>query len=476
MFDRSSYKSLDELLLAQTNIVQYFRNETIAPHSGQRSELTPDPDEFSNWMDEQRAWRETAILFDQTHHMPEMFIDGPGAFDLLNGIGVNSFKNFTPGKAKQFIACSPEGNMIGDCILFYLENDRFELVSGMTVQDWVEFQAVTGNHDVSITRDLPTSMNRNGRTNFRFGMDGPNAEKVFRDLVEGEAPDMPFFHMAKVRIAGVEVRALRHGMAGHKGVELFGPFEYYARVRTAILEAGRKHGMRPGGRLAYFSASVESGWMAYPLPGVYTGEGTKAFREWLGPDSWEAHSVLAGSFVSNDIEEYYTRPWELGLGRFIKFDHDFIGREALESFDPQKERVRVTLAWHTDDFARIMGSLSAPELPYKLIRLPLAAYGFPQADTLMNAAGKCIGIGKHSAFSSNEARMLTLAMIDSDYAEPGTEVTLVWGEPDGGSNKPRVERHRQTEVRVTVGPVPYAKYARTMKYAALTKSKDYSFV
>jgi glycine cleavage system aminomethyltransferase T len=467
--NKSDYKTFQELLSAQTDLVMYFRNETLAPHSGQRAELTPVPNEFTNWMDEQRAWRETAILFDQTHHMPEMFIEGPDAFDLLNRIGINSFKNFTPGNAKHFIACSPEGYSIGDCILFYLEDGRFELVSGMTIQNWVEFQAVTGDCDVLITRDAPTSLNPLERINFRFGLDGPNAERVFKDIVEGETQDMPFFNMAKVRIAGVEVRALRHGMAGHKGVELFGPFESYGRVRDSILEAGQKHGLLLGGRLAYFSASVESGWMAYPLPGIYTGEGTAAFRKWLDPDTWEAHSVLAGSFVSDDIEDYYVRPWELGYGRLIKFDHDFIGREALEVINPDKERVRVTLAWESEDFERIMGSLTGTELPYKLIRLPLGAYGFPQADALMNDQRELIGIGKHSAFSANEAKMLTLAMIDAEYSVPGTQIKMIWGEPDGGTMKPAVENHRQTEVRMTVGPVPYSKHVQMMKTADLGK-------
>ncbi|MEM6727689.1 MAG: aminomethyl transferase family protein [Pseudomonadota bacterium] len=465
-----SITSLESLLSGQDDLVHYFRNKTLAPHSGQRAELTPVPNEHTNWIEEQRAWRNTAILFDQTHHMPEMFLEGPDAFKLLNKIGINSFKNFAPGKAKQFIACSPEGWIIGDCICFYLEDGRFELVSGMTIQDWVEFQAVTGGYDVKITRDLPTSMNPGGRINFRFGMDGPNAETIFREAVDGEAPDMAFFNMAQISIAGVKMRALRHGMAGHKGVELFGPFEAYQKVRNHILSVGAKHGLRAGGRMAYFSASVESGWMAYPLPGIYTGEGTKAFREWLAADSWEAHSVLAGSFVTGNIEQYYTRPWELGYGRFVKFDHDFIGREALEAIHPAKERVRVTLAWDDADFARIQGSMSSrDELPFKHIRMPLAAYGFPQADTLLNDKGEVIGIGKHSSFSANEGKMLTLAMINPEYAEPGTQVTMIWGEPDGGTDKPMVERHRQTEVRMTVGPVPYAKTAQTMRTANLAR-------
>jgi hypothetical protein len=40
-------------------------------------------------------------------------------------------------------------------------------------------------------------------------------------------------------------------------------------------------------------------------------------------------------------------------------------------------------------------------------------------------------------------------MIDEDVAD-GTDVTVVWGEEDGGSRKPIVERHVQTPIRATV--------------------------
>ena len=57
--------------------------------------------------------------------------------------------------------------------------------------------------------------------------------------------------------------------------------------------------------------------------------------------------------------------------------------------------------------------------------------------------------------------MLSLAIVDVEHSEPGTEVTLVWGEENGGSSKPVVERHVQTEIRATVSPVPYAEVVRT---------------
>ena len=61
----------------------------------------------------------------------------------------------------------------------------------------------------------------------------------------------------------------------------------------------------------------------------------KAYREWLPANSYEATGSIGGSFVSDNIEDYYSTPYELGYGPFVKFDHDFIGREALEKMAEQ---------------------------------------------------------------------------------------------------------------------------------------------
>src|SRR5205085_11546625 len=108
------------------------------------------PPEFSNWRDEQRAWRETAVLFDQSHHMPELFLKGRDALKLLSSIGINTLSNFGPGRAKQFVGCNHRGQVIGESVLQYLDHDSFEMVSGMHLQDWVHFNAMTGGYDVEV--------------------------------------------------------------------------------------------------------------------------------------------------------------------------------------------------------------------------------------------------------------------------------------------------------------------------------------
>jgi vanillate/3-O-methylgallate O-demethylase len=470
MSEVPEYSSLEDLVRSVPDLVDYFVNNPSSPHARNRPSASPVPAEYTNWRDEQRAWRQTAVLFDQSHHMPELFLKGPDALKLLTYLGINSFANYQPGRAKQYICCNHNGQVIGESVLHYLGENSFELISGMQLQDWVAFNAETGGYDVTVTRDLQTAANDAGRTNFRFGMDGPNAEKIFVEVVEGDAPEIPFFRTARVRIAGCEVMALRHGMAGHKGVELSGAYADGPKVRAALLAAGEKYGLTPAGRLAYFSSPSEGGWWAYPLPAVYTDEKLRAFREWLPATSWAAKAQLSGSLRSSNIEDYYVTPWDIGVNRPMKFDHDFVGREALEKLADQPHRTKVTLVWNKEDVAAIQGSLHQPGVPYKKIELPVASYGFPQADAVRSPDGKLIGMAGFCGFTANEDEMVSLATVAGEYAEVGTQVLLIWGEPDGGSRKPHVEPHRQFEVRATVAPAPYAEAVRRMKAEGIGKA------
>lgn len=469
MGNNAELRSLQDLVDEVPNLVEYFYNDTDAPHTKHNAALSPVPAEFTNWRDEQRGWRESAVIFDQSHHMPALFLSGPDAMKLLMDLSINNYKNFAPGRAKQFVVCNPSGYFIGESVLYYHDDESFELTSGMTALNWVQFNAEQGGYDVTITRDNQTSMNTTGRrVKFRFGMDGPNAKRIFNAVVEGEAPDVPFFRTRKVRIAGIDVVALGHGMAGHAGVELSGHYEDGPTVRAAILAAGKDLGLIEGGSRTYFSTLGEAGWMPYPTPAIYTGEEMRAFREWLPANGWEARTQLGGSFHSQRIEDYYVTPWDLGVDRLMKFDRDFVGREALERMAAGTKRKRVTLVWDDEDVRRITGSLLEPGTAFKYMDMPVASYSFQQNDQVLDAAGELVGLANFCGYTVNEKKFLGLAMVREDLAEPGTELRLIWGEPDGGSRKPFVEHHRQTEVRVTVAPSPYAQAVREMKGLAST--------
>jgi vanillate/3-O-methylgallate O-demethylase len=273
------------------------------------------------------------------------------------------------------------------------------------------------------------------------------------------APDIRFFNMDVFTIAGRQVRALRHGMVGQPGWELFGPWEDGDAVRDAIVEAGQEFGIRQVGSRAYPTTCLESGWIPSPLPAIYVEDEMKAYRQWLTAKSYEAMASLGGSFYSDKITDYYLTPYELGYGPFVKFDHDFIGRAALEKMAVDQRRKKVTLAWNGEDVARVFGSLFQPGDISKYIDLPLANYATLPFDKVLKD-DKIIGVSTYTGYTYNERTMLSLGVVDVAQSEPGTQVTVVWGEEGRGSTKPTVERHTQAKIRATVAAVPYAEVAR----------------
>src|SRR5699024_3144308 len=120
-------------------------------------------------------------------------------------------------------------------------------------------------------------------------------------------------------------------------------------------EAGAEFGLRRGGSRAYPTAVAESGWIAAPLPAIYTGENMKPYRQWLPAASMEGGVTLEGSFESDDVEDYYCTPWDLGYGHLIKNQRDFIGKQALETMAHKPHRRKVWLEWNNDDVRRTIG-------------------------------------------------------------------------------------------------------------------------
>ena len=448
-------ESLESRLQAAGSPVRLLRDSQIGPYA-----FPVVPSEFTNWRDEQRSWRETAALFDQSHHMTDLYLTGPGAIRLLSDLGVNSFEHFAVNRAKQFVACNEDGFVIGDAILFHLGDGHLSLVGRPPAINWVQFNAGIGGYDVRAERDERSAVNRGTRRCYRYQVQGPKALAVIEAATGRPVPEVPFFHIGELAIAGCRVRALRHGMVGMPGFELFGPWAEGAAVKAAIVEAGRTHGLRQVGARTYPTSTLESGWIPSPLPAVYSNASMQRYREWLPATGYEATASLGGSFESDVISDYYVTPWDLGYGGIVRFDHEFVGRKALEAVAKNHSRRKVTLAWNGDDVTRAFGTLFHAGARAKYIDLPIANYATLTYDRIVHD-GRTVGLAMYTGYSANEGAMLSLSVIDAGFAEPGTEIALVWGESGGGSAKPTVERHTQMEIRATVGPAPYSQAART---------------
>ena len=423
------------------------------------------PSEYSNWRDEQKAWRETAVLFDQSHHMANLYVEGPDALKLLSYLGTNSFANFPVNRAKQFAPCNYDGYVIGDGILFHLAQDSLVYVGRAPVANWLEFHATSGNYDVKIKRDDRSPSNPGGKAG---------------DPDDLPVPDSGTERQADYREA--ERRAVSRRSSSSTWARSRSREEPCARCVTEWpalrvsksgdrTKSGRKSaprswrratefGMKQVGSRAYASNTCESGWIPSPLPAVYTGEKMKSYRQWLPANGYEATGSLAGSFVSNNIEDYYNTPYELGYGIFVKFDHDFIGREALEKIDAKPQRKKVTFAWNGEDVPKSYKSLLEPGDPYKFIDLPISNYASSSYDKIVTKGGKIVG--------ALDVRRLQLQRAVRAVARRGgsgrrnrhrAHAGLGRGERRHEEGDRRTPQAARSE-RAIVSPVPYSKVVR----------------
>ena len=448
-----SIQTLQDKIDAAGDPLTMLRNAPQGPYQ------FPIKAEFTNWRDEQEAWRAGAVLFDQSFHMTDLYVEGPDTKALCEFLAVNSMANWRRDVAKQFVHCNEDGQIVGDAIIFILEENRANIVNKPMNANWVMYHAEKHGFDVDFDLDSRALDNTGRRKGYRFEVQGPNAWSILEKLNGGAIEGFKFFGMGEIAIAGRQVRALRHGMAGAAGLELFGPFDDYDLIRDAILEAGAPEGLRAAGSKTYSTVAHESGWFPSPLPAIYTGASLADYRHWLKADSLEANLSLGGSFIGASVEDYYLTPYDIGYGHIVKFDHDFIGRDALEKLANEPHKHKRTLRWSKDDVVKIFASQLGDTERFKFMDMPASHYATcPYDDVLMN--GKSVGISHYPVYTANLRSWISLALLDENAAQPGTEVTLTWGEPDGGTRKPTVERHAQTTVSCIVDDCPISVTAR----------------
>ena len=453
-------RNLTSVLAEYANPVEMLRHSKIGMYV--YPVVAP---EFSNWRSEQAAWRQSAVLFDQTHHMDELTVEGPQAEAFLSYTGINSFANFKLNRAKHFVPVTPQGHVIGDMIIFREREDKFILVGRSPTANWLMFQAASGNWQVRLSYNPRSESRPDGervlRTHYRFQIQGPDADKIFEKINGGPVADIPFFCVDWINVGSRRVQALRHGMAGAPGLELWGPYADKHYIQSTILQAARDAGvdLRQVGSRAYSTNTLESGWIPSPLPGIYTGDGMmQEYRDWLAASSYEAVGSIGGSFVSDNIENYYVNPFELGYGFYIGWKKDdFIGKSALQAMKTASNRKKVTFEWNREDVLAVMASAFEDGLPYKWIDFPQPNYASSSADMVMRD-GQMVGMSMFNGYSFNERCFLSLGVADASV-EIGEILTLKWGEPDDTA-KTSAEPHKQADIRVRVAPTPYAREAR----------------
>ena len=403
--------------------------------------------EYTSWMDESMSWKETCYIGDWSF-LWERRIKGPDALKLLSDISVNSFAKFDIGQAKHVIHCDKSGKVIHEGVLSRVADEEFMLFGRGGF--WADYSLRKGKYNaISEPDDL-----------FNFQVSGPNAVAVIEKAARECVRDIAFMHFRTIRIEGHEVWALRQGMAGEVGFELQGPIKHRDDVYAAILNAGAQHGIR---RLGARVATVNHLEACFPtivsdyLPAIFDDDMAEYLAEFdAAMPRFASTFNIAGSFEGDDISAWYRSPVELGWTKNIKFDHDFLGRSALEKEVASPKRTMRTLVWHAEDVVDVYASLFKKGKSYQFMDIPRDQRGFMYADKVISN-GKLVGVATSRGYSYYFREMISLCTIDLSHSGIGTEVVVVWGEPG----------EPQKEIRAKVAPAPYKKDNRRLDLSTL---------
>lgn len=414
--------------------------------------------EERSWREVQMSWKETCYIGSWSF-LPDLHVEGPDAMQLFSDLSVNSFENMEVGNAKQAVMCNRDGKVIGDSVLMRTGEEKFH---HQNIAPWTQYHAEQGDYDVDV----------HVHDSAIWQVQGPNALAVMESVTDHDLRSIDFMNVEKIDIQGHEVWAVRQGMSGEIGFELQMDHELSDTIFDIIYEAGQEHGIIhlvgktrlinhlescfPTAGLHYLPAIYEDHQADYREYLAQYDEG----RDWTPWGAFNRSYAIEGSYPGEEPSDYYCSPYELGWGRNVKFDHDFIGREALEAEEASgPPRKMVTLEWNREDVSAINDSFFTEGDHHKFMEMPYKPIRVLQADGVYNDDGELIGMSSGRGYSYYFRRMLSLCTIDAEYADHGSEVTIEWGEgqhPDS----PTVEPHEPKAVRATVANAPYKEDRR----------------
>lgn len=408
---------------------------------------------YTDWRDECLANHLTCTISTAINPSPVFAIRGRDSKKFISDNFVNSVEKFPIGSSKHGIMCIDNGQVACHGVLLRTEEDEFESFWHVP---YLQYAFTRKPYDAEI-------IDRSDYY-FAFQMQGPRSLEILEEVTGENLHDIKFCRFRYSNINGHKVRILRFGMANCLGYEVHGNARFSKECYLKILQAGEKYGIRQMGVLAYLMNHIAGGNMQMGHHFLSAASKNKDYVRYLkennatwwliDPGSGQTPVNLPGS-LGTDMEKRMFNPYELGLGRCVSFDHDFIGKEALLAYSKDQKRTGVTLLWNAEDIMKIeMSQLDPDQEPYQpidmldFVRVVVSAPPCLQSNIIYDKDNQEIGCTMNRTQDVYHHATISLASIDIQYAKIGTEVSILWGDPGT----------RQTRIRAAVVPTPFNKH------------------
>lgn len=404
------------------------------------------PYEYTGYRDEILSSKSTAYVGTALNESPIYDVKGADAAKFLSSVCINKFMNMKEGSIRHAVMCNEKGQIMTDGVVMMIGENHFRTY-------WL---TPVINYLVSVT-DMDVQGIDMSFKEFFFQIAGPISLEILEQASKSNLHDIKFAKHRLAKIAGVEVRILRLGMAGTLAYEVHGDMSECDKVYEVIWTVAEKFGAKKLGRVAYCMNHTEAGFpninMHYPLPWFEDAglAGYLAEHPMEGFYNWNRQ--LIGS-VGKDLEIRFKTPYDVDWGFLVNFNHEFTGKAALEEIAKDPKTKLVTLEWNPDDLGQIFASQfrgqdvepydTMDERPMDMYYNGVASGFIYHADKVMDG-DKMIGTSTGRLHSVFYRKMISLGFIDKEKAVEGKEYTVIWGTPGTP----------QVPIRVKVVRTPY---------------------
>ena len=393
------------------------------------------PWEYNGWKPESLSWKQSCYIHTGLSG-PVVCVDGPDADAFVAQLCTNNLASFPEGTMRHAVMCTDEGLIAAHGILQRYDDGHYR---HFAAGPWAFYQGLQGKFDVRVWME----------NIYLTQIAGPRSLEALQRVTGEDLSDIKFLRYRKTRIAGKTVEVGRIGMSGNLAYEVRGPIADGPAVFDAIYQANKDIGIERLGWRTYLVNHVEGGFPQAAWTFGMAMVNDQGFRNWVGSDHFSLHPQRTGSYDPTNLRARQRNPFEVNWDKAVRFDHEFIGREALEKVASSPDQRRtVTLRWNADDVIDIYASLYRPGEEYRTMDLPTTptwGHGMLEHADRLLAGDKLVGMSSGSIYSYYFRENLSMGCVDVSHSKPGTELIVQWG--DHGK--------RIKDVRVTVDRFPY---------------------